>query len=473
MCPFSSFIGVLQILQVTGVRLHFSVRMRGVPANGNYLVFLTAVSIALLLVLILVVKLHAFLALLLTSMALGLAAHMPPEKVLKSIQTGFGDALGFIVVVVGLGAMIGRFLEHSGGAQVLADWLVEKFGKDRAAWALLVASFLVGLPIFFEVGFVILAPLVWNLAKETKRSLLFYGMPMAAALTITHSLVPPHPAPAAASQLLGGDLGTTILYGIVVSIPVAIFGGIVYGGWIAKRIYVEVPAIAATTQRHDVEHAPPVAIVILLLLLPILLIFGATIANLRHVPFQGAAVFLGHPFTALTITALVAIYFFGIRRGVTRDGAMKLAAESLAPMGALLCIMGGGGAFKQIIVDTGVGAYMGKMLATSPISPLVVVFIVAGALRLAQGSATVAIITAAGIVAPIMKGLPGYRPDLIVLALCCGGSGFSHVSDSGFWLVNQYFGMSVAETLKSWTVMKILSSFLALAIVLLMQAFLR
>ena len=211
------------------------------PANGNYLIFLTAVSIALLLVLILAVKLHAFLALLLTSMALGLAAHMPPERVLKSIQTGFGDALGFIVVVVGLGAMIGRFLEHSGGAQVLADWLVEKFGKDRAAWALLVASFLVGLPIFFEVGFVILAPLVWNLAKETKRSLLFYGMPMAAALTITHSLVPPHPAPAAASQLLGGDLGTTILYGIVVSIPVAIFGGMMYGSWIAKRITSRFP----------------------------------------------------------------------------------------------------------------------------------------------------------------------------------------------------------------------------------------
>jgi gluconate transporter len=444
------------------------------PADGNYLIFLTAVSIALLLVLILAVKLHAFLALLLTSMALGLAAHMPPEKVLKSIQTGFGDALGFIVVVVGLGAMIGRFLEHSGGAQVLADWLVEKFGKDRAAWALLVASFLVGLPIFFEVGFVILAPLVWNLARETKRSLLFYGMPMAAALTITHSLVPPHPAPAAASQLLGGDLGTTILYGIVVSIPVAIFGGMLYGNWIARRIFVGVPAIAEANQKvHDKKNAPPVAVVILLLLLPILLIFGATVANLRNVPYKGVAVFLGHPFTALAITALVAIYFFGIRRGVSREGSMKLAAESLAPMGALLCIMGGGGAFKQIIVDTGVGAYMGKMLATSPISPLVVVFIVAAAMRLAQGSATVAIITAAGIVAPIVKGIPGYRPDMIVLALCCGGSGFSHVSDSGFWLVNQYFGMSVAETLKSWTAMKILSSVLALAIVLLMQALLR
>src|ERR1700734_3539050 len=201
------------------------------PANGNYLIFLTAVSIALLLVLILVVKLHAFLALLLTSMAVGLAAHMPPEKVLKSIQTGFGDALGFIVVVVGLGAMIGRFLEHSGGAQVLAAGLVKKSGKDRAAWALLVASFLVGLPIFFEVGFVILAPLVWNLARETKRSLLFYGMPMAAALTTTHSMVAPHPAPAAAAQLLGADLGLSILYGAAVSVPMAIIGGIVYGGW--------------------------------------------------------------------------------------------------------------------------------------------------------------------------------------------------------------------------------------------------
>jgi len=187
--------------------------------NGGYLILLTGVSLALLLVLILVVKLHAFLALLLASMFMGLAAGMPPDKVLKSIQSGFGDALGFIAVVVGLGALIGRFLEHSGGARALADWLLDRFGKERAAWAMLIAAFLVGLPIFFEVGFIILIPLVWNLARETKRSLLFYGLPMAAALTITHSLVPPHPAPAAASQMLGGDLAHTILYGVAVSIP--------------------------------------------------------------------------------------------------------------------------------------------------------------------------------------------------------------------------------------------------------------
>jgi len=440
-----------------------------------HLLLLTVAAIVLLLVLILVVKLHAFLALLISAMALGLAAGMPPDKVLKSIQFGFGDALGFIAVVVGLGAMIGRFLEHSGGGRALADWLLAKFGKENAAWAMLIAAFLVGLPIFFEVGFIILVPLVWNLARETKRSLLFYGLPMAAALTITHSLVPPHPAPAAASQLLGSDLGRTILYGIATSIPMAVVAGIFYGAWRARRLFIPVPEIAAAsmTPKESGLPAPPLPMVVLLLLLPVLLIFSATMASLRNIPFRAAAVFLGHPFTALTITVLIAIYYLGIRRGLTREQAAKMAAESLAPMGALLCIMGGGGAFKQIIVDSGVGAYLGKLLITSAISPLLVVYLVAAAMRLAQGSATVAIITAAGIVAPIVKGIPGYSPDMLVLALCCGGTAFSHVNDSGFWLVNQCFGMTVPQTLQSWTAMKIVSSVVGLGIVFLIQALIR
>jgi gluconate transporter len=444
------------------------------PVNGTSLIILTVASIAFLLVLILVVKLHAFLALLLSAMALGLAAGMPPEKVLKSIQFGFGDALGFIAVVVGLGAMIGRFLEHSGGGRALADWLLARFGKEHAAWAILIASFLVGLPIFFEVGVVILAPLVWNLARETKRSLLFYGLPMLCALTVTHSLVPPHPAPAAASQLLGGDLGRTILYGIGLAVPMTVIAGIFYGSWIAKRMYLPVPPIAnAAASVENEQTPPPLPLVVLLLILPVLLIFGATIANLANVPFRGAAIFLGHPFTALTIAALVAIYFFGIRRGLTRENAARMAAESLAPMGALLCIMGGGGAFKQIIVDSGAGAYLGKVLITSSISPLLVVYIIAVALRIAQGSATVAIITAAGIVAPIVKGIPGYSPDILILALCCGGTACSHVNDSGFWLVNQYFGMTVPQTLKSWTAMKMVTSIVGISIVMAAHALLR
>jgi gluconate transporter len=438
------------------------------PANGPFLIVMTVAAIALLLVMILALKLHAFLALLISSMALGLASGMAPDKVLKSIQSGFGEALGFIAVVVGLGAMIGRFLEHSGGGRVLADWLLEKFGTERAAWAMLVAAFLVGLPLFFEVGFVILAPLVWNLSRETKRSLLFYGLPMAAALTTTHSMVAPHPAPAAAAQLFGADLGLSILYGIAVSVPMAIIGGIVYGGWIARRMDVPVPAISEAAPKQDTSYGPPpsLAVVVLLLLLPVLLIFGSTVVNLYKLPFSGPATFFGHPFSALTITALIAIYWFGIRRGITRENAGKMAAQSLAPMGALLCIMGGGGAFKQVIVDCGVGQYAGHLLMTSAISPLLVAWVIAVAMRIAQGSATVAIITAAGIVAPIVKGIPGYSPNMIMLALCCGGSGFSHVSDSGFWLVNQYFGLTVAQTLKSWTAMKVIESIIGLGIVL-------
>jgi gluconate transporter len=441
------------------------------PANGNYLVFLTAATLAFLLALILAAKLHAFLALLISAMAMGLAAGMPPEKVLKSIQTGFGEALGFIAVVIGLGAMIGRFLEYSGGGRALADWLLLKFGRDRAAWAVLVASFLVGLPIFFEVGFIILVPVVWNLTRETKRSLLFYGLPMAAALTITHALVPPHPAPAAASQLLGGDLGKTIIYGVILSVPMMVVAGMVYGPWIARRINVPVPELAASlTRAPETEGAPPIPMVILLLILPVMLTFGATLASLRDIPFKPVAVFLGHPYSALLITTLVALYCFGIRRGLTRDKALKLATDSLLPVGSLILIIGGGGALKQVIVDTGVGGYLGKMLITSAISPLVVVWLLALCMRLAQGSATVAIITAAGIAAPLVKNLPGYSPNELILALCCGGSAFSHMSDSGFWMVSQYFGLSVPDCLKSWTAMKCVAAVLGLCIVLAAHA---
>ena len=443
----------------------------GMPANGPYLIVVTVAAIALLLTLIMAVKLHAFLALLISSLTLGLAAGMPPDKLLKSIQNGFGDALGFIVVVVGLGAMIGRFLEHSGGARVLADWLLEKFGREKAAWAILTAAFLVGIPLFFEVGFVIMAPLVWNLSRETKRSLLFYGLPMAAGTTVVHSMVVPHPAPAAAAQLFGADLGLAILYGIALAIPMTVAAGIVYGGWISRRMNIAVPEISEAAPRVEQSGpAPSLGMIVLLLILPVVLIFGATLANLFKMPLGSATTFIGHPFTALTITALVAIYFFGIRRGVSREQASKLAAQSLAPMGALLCMIGGGGAFKQVIVDSGVGQYAGHLLMTSSISPLIVAWVIAAAMRIAQGSATIAIITAAGIVAPIVKGIPGYSPAILMLALCAGGSGFSQVSDSGFWLVNQYFGLTVAETFKTWTAMKVVASILGLGIVLAVHA---
>ncbi|HYM13578.1 MAG TPA: gluconate:H+ symporter, partial [Bryobacterales bacterium] len=441
--------------------------------TGNALIILTLLSIGLLLLLILVLRLHAFLALLISAMALGAAAGMPLAKVLKSVQFGFGDALGFIAVVVGLGAIIGRFIEVSGGGQVLADWLLDIFGRDRAAWAVLATSFLLGLPIFFEVGFIILVPIVWNLGRETRRSLLFYGMPMIAALTTTHALIPPHPAPSAAAQLLGADLGRSILYGIAVGIPMAITGGILYGGWIAKRLYIPVPAISRAADpvpalvRGDPPAAAPaiappdVKLVLVALLLPIAFIFAASISELVASPASRARHvlgFFGHPFTALIVASLFVMIALGVRRGSSREQITKIATDALAPTATLLLIMGGGGAFKQVIVDSGVGAYAGQVLAHSRISPLLVAYIIAASLRIAQGSATVAIITAAGILAPIVKGIPGYKPEILVLAVGTGGTILSHVNDAGFWLIKEYFGMTVPDTLRSWSVMKVIIS---------------
>jgi gluconate transporter len=442
------------------------------PAAGPVLLALTIAAIALLLFLILVVKLHAFLAMLIASMALGLGAGMAPAAVLKSIQSGFGDALGFIAVVVGLGAMIGRYIEDSGGGRSLAEWLLQKFGRDRATLALFVAAYLVGLPLFFEVGFIILAPLVWSLTKESKRSLLVYGMPMTAALSATHSLVPPHPAPAAAAQLLGADLGRVILYGIAVSIPMAVAGGVFYGRWIAERVFVPPPPMADRAEPEGrTQAAPPhAALVALILIFPVVLIFGASLAGTANLPGKVWAGFFGHPFTALLIATLAAMIVFGARRGLDRNQIARLAVDSCAPIGTLLLMMGGGGAFKQVIVDSGAGLYTGKLLASSNISPLVVAFLVATVLRVAQGSATVAIITAAGIMAPLVKHVTGYRPEMIVLAVCCGGSMISHVNDAGFWIVNEYFGMAVPQTLKSWTVMKLVCSLVGFALVLAAQA---
>lgn len=429
---------------------------------GPQLLYLTLGAIALLLILILWARLHAFVALLLTSMALGLACGMAPAKLLKSIQNGFGEALGFIAVVVALGAMIGKFIEHSGGGRALAERLLSAFGEQRAVWAVLCASFLIGLPLFFEVGFVILAPLAISLAMTTGRSLLYFGLPIACALTVTHAMVPPHPAPAAAAQLFGADLGKVILYGIAISLPMTL-SGVVYAMWISRRIFLPVPEYARIEAPAAREANPPAPwLVGILLVMPVILIFGGTLY-----PALG---FFGHPFTALTVTTLAAMYVLGAKRDLTRDQMGKLAADCLGPMGSLLAIMGGGGAFKQIIVDSGVGPYAGRLLVEASISPLVLAYVVACAMRIAQGSATVAIITAAGIVAPLVKDIPGYAPEMLVLAICAGGTVLSHVNDAGFWLVNQMFGMTVPQSLRSWTVMKVVTSLTGIALVLAAQS---
>ncbi len=444
-------------------------------ADGDILILLTLASVALLLALILVVRMHAFVALLAASVMLGLAAGMEPVKVAGAIKSGMGDALGKIAIILALGAMIGRFVEYSGGGRVLANWFLGKFGKEHASWAVLTAAFIIGLPIFFDVAFIILAPVIWNLARESKKSILFFGLPIAAALTVTHALVPPHPAPAAAAATLGADLGKTIVYGILVSIPMAVVGGIFYGARIARRIFVPVPAIAETlAAKNDATDLPPprVSLVIAVLLLPIALIFLGTAAEMAELPGKDYLLFIGDPVIALSISLLLAVLSMGFSRGLSRDRVTAMATEALGPICSLLLITGAGGSFKQVINDCGVGPYAGNLLAASGISPLVVAYLIAALLRIAQGSATVAIITAAGIVAPIVQNIPGYTPEMLVLAIACGGTMLSHVNDSGFWIVNQYLGLTVPQTLATWSVMKIIVSAVGFAIVLAAQALL-
>jgi gluconate transporter len=348
---------------------------------------------------------------------------------------------------------------------VLADWLLEKFGRERAIWAVLVASFLVGLPLFFEVAFIVLIPVIWSLTKESKKSLLYFGIPMATAMTVAHALVPPHPGPAAAAQLLGADLGKCTLYGIALCIPMIIVGGIIYGKWISNRLYIALPAFADQPEIIKEGKPPAVGLVVLLLVLPVLLI-AATAAGAQNKIVQ----FFGHPFTALTVTALASMVFLGAMRGLDRKKVAKLATDSLAPIGSLLFIMGAGGGLKQIIVDTGAGNAMGTLLASSHVSLLLVAFLMSGLMRLAQGSATVAIATATGIIAPMAKVAVGYRPEMVYLAVCCGGTMISHVNDAGFWMVNQYFGMTVPQTLKTWSTAKFTVAILGISIIMTIQA---
>jgi len=294
---------------------------------------------------------------------------------------------------------------------------------------------------------------------------------MAMALSAAHNLVPPHPGPVAAAQLLGADLGRITLYGTILSAIMAVLGGRVFGGWIAKRMYVPVPEIAlANSMGVKSANPPSVPVIIFILVVPVFLIFAGTAFGMAKLPGAEAIAFIGHPFTALMVAAGAAIYFFGVRRGMNREQILKLTTDALIPTGTLLAIIGSGGALKQVIVESGVGPYAGKMMASAGLSPIIVAFFISAALRFATGSATVAIITAAGIMAPILKSLSGCSPEMIVLAICDGGVMFSHVNDAGFWMVNNYYGMTVSQTLRTWTVMRMVTAMAGLALILACQA---
>ena len=422
------------------------------------LIIAVIIGICVLLFLILKLRLHAFVALLISSIIVGIIAGLDATAIMKSVQNGMANTLGFVATVVGLGAMFGAILEHSGGANVIAEFLVKKFGVQRAPAAMVIAGFIVAIPVFFEVAFILSVPMIYALQKKTGKSLLVYAIPLLAGLAVTHAFIPPTPGPIAVADIIGADLGWVILIGFIVGFPTAIVSGLFFGKYIGNKIFVPVPF----QQESSITplKMPSVGMVLTIIAIPIVLILISSFVNSGLIQFPSAMTvkiinLLGHPFSALIIANMIAWYVLGIRQGYSRAELLDITSKSMAPAGVIILITGAGGVFKQILVDTGAGKMIAESLADIGFPVLLFSFLIAALVRIIQGSATVAMITSAGLVAPLIIGIETTNFELasIVISIAAGASILSHVNDSGFWLVNQFLGMTEKQTFKSWTMM--------------------
>ncbi|MBT8275944.1 MAG: GntP family permease [Bacteroidia bacterium] len=434
-------------------------------------------GIAVLLILILKFRIHAFVALLISSILVGIIAGMNPGCIVKTVQEGMGNTLGFVAVVVGLGAMFGAILEHSGGAEAIASFLLKRTGNKGASWALMATGFIIAIPVFFDVAFIILVPLIYSLQRKSGKSLLLYGIPLLAGLAITHAFIPPTPGPVAVADILNADLGWVIVFGAIVGIPTAIISGPLFARYIAKRIHVVAPELFEATT--DDQPRPSVGMIAAIIGLPIVLIVCNTVLNS---PMANGWVsetvkewmeMIGHPFTALILANLIAWYLLGIRRKTSREKILKITTKSMGPAGIIILLTGAGGVFKEMLITTGTGDMMAAYFSELGLSTLLFAFIVAALVRILQGSATVAMITAAGVTAPLLLGSTGdIEKALLVIAIASGASIMSHVNDSGFWLVSKYLGLSEKQTFRSWTIMTTILALVGISTVSLLSLFL-
>lgn len=433
------------------------------------------IGIVILLFLILKLKIQAFIALLIASIAVGVLAGMNPLEIISTMQQGMGNTLGFVAVVVGLGAMFGAILEHSGGAEALANYLLQKFGEKNASWALMIAGFFIAIPVFFDVAFIILIPLIYSLQRKTKKSLLLYAIPLLAGLAITHSFIPPTPGPVAVADIIKADLGWVILFGFLTGIPTAIISGPLFAKYISKKIFVAAPILQENTMPHS--NYPTVSLILAIIGIPIFLIVSNTVLNSSLL--EGFAIpnsvkswlqMIGHPFTALIIANLIAWYALGIKRGYNKEALLKITTKSMGPAGVIILLTGAGGVFKQVLVNTGTGEMLANYFASEGVSVLVFAFLAAVVIRVLQGSATVAMITAAGITAPLLAAnITEIDKALLVIAIASGASILSHINDSGFWLVSKYLGISEKQTFKSWSMMTTILSLVGFTTVFILS----
>lgn len=443
----------------------------------DYLLILNIVTgIILLLFLILRVKLPAFIALLIASIYSGLLAGLDAGEIIATIREGMGGTLGFVATVVGLGAIFGGILEHSGGANAIAEYLLKHLGIKKAPLAIMISGFVIAIPVFFDVAFIILIPVIYAIQRKTRKSLLLYAIPLLAGLAATHAFIPPTPGPIAVADLVNADMGWVIFIGFLAGLPAVLISGLLFGKYIAKKIHIEAPVNSNPSKNSPL---PAAGLVFSIIAVPILLILFNTFVGSNIIPIDNENVkdsiaLLGHPFTALVIANLIAWYGLGILRGIKRHDLLKISSKSFAPAGTIILLTGAGGVFKQVLINTGAGEMLASSLLQIGIPVLWFGFITAALVRVIQGSATVAMITAAGLVAPLIPGTDLYGASLacLVIAIASGASIFSHVNDSGFWLVGQYLNLTEKQTFRSWSVMTTLLALSGFGMALLINSFL-
>ncbi|HKC40547.1 MAG TPA: gluconate:H+ symporter [Gemmatimonadales bacterium] len=435
-------------------------------------------AVVALIVLIARFKLHPFVALITVSLVLGIVAGMPVGAVVRAFQDGVGTVLGFIAIVVALGTMLGKMMAESGAAGRIAATLIARFGETRVHWAIMVVGFIVGIPVFFQVGFVLLIPLVFTIARRSGLSLVKIGIPLVAGLSVVHGMMPPHPAAMLAVVAYKADVGRTIAYAILVGLPTAALAGPIFASWIAPRIALpaENPVAAQFSGGRGgiggTEVMPGFGISIFTVLLPVILMLCASAADVAldsASAIRAALDFIGGPIVALLVALLFSFWSLGYRQHFSRDQILKFANDCLAPTATILLVIGAGGGFNRVLIESGVGKAIADVALGSQASPLLLAWTVAALIRVATGSATVAMTTSAGIVAPIAAATPGAHAELLVLATGAGSLVLSHVNDAGFWLIKEFFNMTVQQTLKTWTVAETIIGVAGLGFTLLLS----
>jgi GntP family gluconate:H+ symporter len=438
-------------------------------------------AVVALIVLIARLKLHPFVALIAVSLGMGTVAGMPFGSVVRAFQDGVGGVLGFVAVVVALGTMLGKMMAESGGATRIANTLITLFGQQRVHWAIMFVAFIVGIPVFFQVGFVLLIPLVFTIARRSGLSLVKVGIPLVAGLSVVHGMVPPHPAAMLAVGAYHADVGRTIAYALLVGLPTAALAGPIFASWIAPRIALpaENPIAAqfaggaGGAGGGDVPHdLPGFGITLFTVLLPVILMLSASTADIAldaASTLRSGVDFVGSPIVSLLVALLFSFWSLGYKQHFTREQILKFANDCLAPTATILLVIGAGGGFNRVLLESGVGTAIAEVALGSHASPLLLAWTVAALIRVATGSATVAMTTASGLVAPIAAATPGTHAELLVLATGAGSLVLSHVNDSGFWLIKEFFNMTVPQTLKTWTVAETIIGVAGLCFTLLLS----